>query len=379
MKICQLCNLDFTLYHFLMPLLRGMRDAGHEVVGVCSEGPFAEKARREGFRIEPVSIDRSFNVLKHLSSARELTRFFRHEQFDIVHVHNPVAALVGRLAAWRASVPRIVYTAHGFYFHDQMPWAKRAVFIALEWQAGRVTDVLFTQSSEDAETAKALRLISGDHIEAIGNGVDPARFHDKRSRATRTRLRTEIGSPDDKVVILSIGRLVAEKGFPELIAAMRGVDADLWVIGERLDSDHAGSISNALESARRDRSLKDRIHFLGYRDDVPDLMRAADVYVLASHREGLPRSIIEAMMCSLPVVATNIRGCREEVVDGETGILVGVNNPSALTRALVTLAADPEKRKKMGAAGRARALELYDEQKVVERQIDALGLRRTVL
>lgn len=374
MKICQLCNLDFTLYHFLLPLMRGMGKAGHEVVGVCSDGEFADKVRGEGFRVETVPIDRSFNIFRHAVSIRQLVALFRREKFDIVHVHNPVAALVGRAAAWRAGVPCIVYTAHGFYFHEHMPLLKRGAFIALEWLAGRVTHVLFTQSQEDAQTARRLRLISGGTIEAIGNGVDAWRFHDQVTKAERSRVRGEIGTPENRVAIMTLGRLVAEKGFPELIEAMRDVDADLWVIGERLASDHAFSIDYAMTLARGDTSLRERVHFLGYRDDVPELLRSADIFVSASHREGMPRSIIEAMMCGLPVVATNIRGSREEVVQGKTGILVEVKQPDLLARALNALVSNPAARKKLGAAGRVRALDLYDEAKVVARQIKTLGL-----
>ena len=374
MKICQLCNLDFTLYHFLLPLMRAMGEKGHEVVGVCPDGEYADKVRAEGFRVETVPIHRSFNIFSHAGSIRQLVALFRAEKFDIVHVHNPVAALVGRAAAWRAGVPCIVYTAHGFYFHEHMPLLKRSAFIALEWLAGRVTHVLFTQSQEDAETARRLRLIAGGHIEAIGNGVDARRFHDQKTKAERTRVRADIGTPENAVAIMSLGRLVAEKGFPELIEAMRDVDAHLWVIGERLESDHAFSIEYTMTLARGDTSLKERIHFLGYRADIPELLRAADIFVSASHREGMPRSIIEAMMCALPVVATNIRGSREEVVQGETGILVEVKQPDELARALNALVANPAARKKLGSAGRARALELYDEAKVVARQIKTLGL-----
>ena len=374
MKICQLCNLDFTLYHFLLPLMRGMERAGHEVVGVCSQGPFAEMVREEGFRVESVSFDRSFKIFRHAATIGELAALFRREKFDIVHVHNPVAALVGRVAARRAGVACIVYTAHGFYFHEHMPVLKRGFFIALEWLAGRVTHVLFTQSAEDAETARRLRLIPGSHIEAIGNGVDAKRFHAKGTAAARARVREDIGTPANRVAIMTLGRLVAEKGFPELIAAMRDVDADLWVIGERLESDHAHGIEDTFTLARTDKSLKGRVHFLGYRNDIPELLRAADIFVSASHREGMPRSIIEAMMCGLPVVATNIRGSREEVIDGETGSLVAVKQPRVLAEALKTLAGDPAKRKKWGAAGRRRALELYDERQVVRRQITALKL-----
>ncbi len=374
MKICQLCNLDSTLYHFLLPLMRGMGEAGHEVVGVCRDGEFADKVRGQGFRVESVPIERSFNIFRHAGSIAELVALFDREKFDIVHVHNPVAALVGRAAAWRAGVPCIVYTAHGFYFHEHMPLLKRGAFIALEWLAGRVTHVLFTQSQEDAETARRFKLTSGGPIEAIGNGVDPGRFHASGTKAERSRVREGIGTRENAVVIMTLGRLVAEKGYPELIAAMGDVDAHLWVVGERLESDHAPGIDDVLERACSDPELKHRIAFLGYRDDIPELLRAADIFVSASHREGMPRSIIEAMMCSLPVVATDIRGSREEVADGVTGLLVPVKHPHELAQALDGLAKDAGRRKSLGAAGRKRALNLYDEKKVVARQIKALGL-----
>jgi len=374
MKIAQLCAVDFTLYHFILPLMRGLRDAGHEVVGIASEGPLLAKVRAEGFRVEAVAIERSFNLLRHRASARDLKALFRRERFDLVHVHTPVAALVGRWAAWRARVPKIAYTAHGFYFHERMPWPKRAAFVALEWLGGRLTDVLFTQAEEDAATARRLRLARGPLIQAIGNGVDAARFFPAPDAAARQRLRTALGTPAGRPAILMVGRLVAEKGYPELIEAMRSVDADLWVAGERLPSDHADSVSTAMQAAAADPVLARRVRFLGYRDDVPDLMRAADIFTLPSHREGMPRSVIEAMMSGLPVVGTNIRGTREEVVEGETGTLVPVGDASALAAALGRLAGDPALRAAWGTAGRARAHALYREELVIARQVTALGL-----
>lgn len=378
LKICQLCAVDFTLHHFLLPLMRGLREQGHEVVGVCADGPLLAQAREAGFRIDTVPIARSYNIFRHIGSYRRLKALFRAERFDIVHVHTPVAALVGRLAAWRAKVPRIVYTAHGFYFHEGMKWPKRAIFVSLEWLAGRVTDVLFTQSAEDAETARRLGLIRGKTIEAIGNGVDPARFRPAHNKQAKEKTRREIGAGLDAVAIMTVGRLVAEKGYPELFEAMRSIpDAELWVVGERLASDHASAIDQAISSLEADKDLAARIRFLGYREDVAGLLRAADIFVLASHREGLPRSIIEAMITGLPIVATDIRGSREEVVEGETGRLVPVADAAALAGALGALAGDAKLRAKLGAAGRARALDLYDEAKVIGRQIDLLALRRS--
>jgi glycosyltransferase involved in cell wall biosynthesis len=373
MKIAQLCAVDFTLYHFILPLMRAMREAGHEVVGIASDGPFMAKIRAEGFRVEPVYIERSFNLLRHSGSARRLKELFKKERFDIVHVHTPVASLIGRWAAWRARVPKIVYTAHGFYFHERMAWPKRAAFVALEWLGGRLTDVLFTQAEEDAATARRLGLAKGP-IAAIGNGVDPARFHPARDPGERQKLRAALGAGESDVVILMVGRLVAEKGYVELIEAMRGVSARLWVVGERLASDHAGPVEHAVEAAESDPVLQQRVRFLGYRADVPALMEAADIYTLPSHREGMPRSVIEAMMTGLPVVGTRIRGTREEVVEGETGSLVPVNDARALAAALTRLSGDAALRAAWGAQGRARAMALYREELVVARQLAVLGL-----
>ncbi len=374
MKICQLCAVDFTLYHFLTRLMIGLEEAGHEVVGVCSDGPYVARARALGLRIEPIEIARSFNLARHAGAYRRLLALFRRERFDLVHVHTPVAALIGRVAARHAGVPRIVYTAHGFYFHAGMPAWKRAIFILLEWLPGRLTDALLTQSEEDADAARRYHLCRGGFIEAIGNGVDVERFRPAASSAERVATRRALAAPEDAVVILMVGRLVAEKGYLELFRAMRQIDAVLWVAGERLPSDHASAIDAELAEIARDPALSRRIRLLGYRDDVPALMRAADIFTLPSHREGMPRSIIEAMVSGLPVVATDIRGAREEVVPGETGALVAVGDSRALAEALGRLAAEPGLRARQGAAGRTRALDLYDEADVVARQIALLGL-----
>ena len=368
MKICQLCAVDFTMARLLLPLLVALKERGHEVVAVCSPGPMLARVEAAGIRCQPVPIARSMNPLAAWRSSRALARLMRQERFDIVHVHTPVASLVGRMAAWRTHVPQIAYTAHGFYFHERMAWWKRSAFVALEWLAGRATDLLMTQSQEDADFARRNGLVAGT-IAAIGNGVDPERFH-PRDETHRAALRAALATPADAPVILMVGRMVAEKGYPELFAAMKQVDAHLWVAGARLASDHARPVDAALAE---DPGLAHRVHLLGERDDVADLMAAADLFTLPSHREGMPRSIIEAMMTGLPVVATDIRGSREEVIDGQTGLLVPVADAAALAGALNRLLRDPATRAAMGAAGRTRALDLYDENKVIARQLELLG------
>ncbi len=375
MKILQLCAVDFTLYHFLMPLIRGLGNAGHEVVAACADGPLAAQVRDEGIHVEAIPFSRSlFRPGDHLTAYWSLRALLRREAFDMVHVHTPVAALIGRLAARHERVPRVVYTAHGFYFHERMPAWKRAAFVALEWSGGRCTDVLFTQAEEDAVTARRLKLCRTGVVEAIGNGVDISLFRPSANPAERTQVRDRHNTPADAVVVVMIGRLVAEKGYRELLDAMCHVDAHLWVIGDRLTTEHAQNINNAVDRAHDNSNLGSRLHMLGYRTDVDMLLRAADIFTLPSHREGMPRSIIEAMMTALPVVATNVRGSREEVAHEETGFLVPVGDTKALATALSILARNPALRKKFGTAGLQRARELYDEDIVIDRQLRLLGL-----
>ena len=374
MKICQLCTVDFTLYHFLLPLMRGMRAAGHEVIGVCADGDLVSHVREAGFQVETLPLARSVNPWRAIQAAAGLHKMLRRERFDLIHVHTPAAAFVGRFAARFAGVPRIVYTAHGFYFHENMPWPKRWLFIVMEWLAGRLTDTLFTQAEEDAAAARRLGLCRTGDVLAIGNGSDPELFHPSTDADSRHQLRAGLGATDAQPVIVMIGRLVTEKGYPELVEAMRPLDAQLWIVGDRLPSDHAGEIGDTLRIIEQDPELSAKIKLLDYRADVPDLLRAGDIFVLPSHREGMPRAIVEAMLSGLPVVATNIRGSRELVVDGETGILVPVSAAADLSAALQKLIADSVLRHDMGNAGLLRARERNDEAKVIDRQLQHLGL-----
>ena len=216
----------------------------------------------------------------------------------------------------------------------------------------------------------------GGRIEVIGNGVDPDRFGPGTPQR-RAALRTALATPQDAVVIAVVARLVAEKGYPELLRAMEKVDAHLWIAGSRLDSERARAIDDALAAVAADEDLRRRVHLLGERDDVPELLAAADLFVLPSHREGMPRSIIEAMMTGLAVVATDIRGSRELVEDGVTGRLVPVGDGPALAVALAELAGDADRRQTFGAAGRARALACHDERRIHDRQLEILGLARS--
>ncbi len=370
MKICEVTNVDFSLRHFLLPVMRGARARGHEVVGVCAEGPLLDIPRAEGFRIEPVPMARSLNPAAQARAFRALVALFKRERFDLVHAHMPISGLLARAAAKAAGVPRIAYTCHGFLFNQPGPWWRRALSLRLERLAGRITDTFLTVGAQEAEDARRLRI--HPRATAVLNGRDPALFHpDAEARAA---LRAEFGAREDDCVIACVSRLVRHKGHPELLRAMEATpdNAVLWVVGERLASDHGEDLDPHFDRAAR--MLGRRVVRLGYRHDVARILAASDVFCLPSHFEGLPMSVIEAMMTGLPVVATDIRGPREQVVDGTTGYLVPPMQDAPLAAALSRLAADPALRARMGAAGRDRALDRFDEAKIIARTLDLMGL-----
>ncbi len=367
MKILEIINVDFSLRHFLLPLMRGMRARGHEVVGACADGPLLDPVRAEGFRIMDLPPMRSLAPGQQIRALRALLRLIRAERPDIVHAHMPIAGLLGRLAARTLGVRLIAYTGHGFLFNQPGPWTRRLASLALEWAGGRMTDLFMTVSTEEAEDARRLGI--APRAVAIGNGRDPAIY--RPDPEARARIRLELGVPGDRVVVAAVSRLVRHKGHAELVAAMRDVPgAELWVTGERLPTDRGEDLGPLFAQS----GLRERLRMLGYRADVPAILAASDIFALPSHFEGLPMSVIEAMLTGLPVVATDIRGPREQVVDGETGLLVPPMTVAPLANALHRLAADPALRTRMGEAGRARAIDLYDEARVVGRTLDLMGL-----
>jgi glycosyltransferase involved in cell wall biosynthesis len=369
MKIIEITNVDFSLRHFLLPLMRAMRARGHEVVGACAEGALLGDVRAEGFRVIPVPFVRRLSPLANFRAFRALVVIMRAEKPDLVHAHMPISGFLARLAAWVAGVPTVAYTCHGFLFnHAASSLPARVLSFGMEWVAARFTDIFLTVSEAEARDARRLRISAG--AEAVRNGRDPAVF--RPDQMARERIRGEFGVPGDRAVIIAVSRLVWHKGFPELAAAMRLVpEAELWVVGERLESDRGADMAALLRGA----GLGCRLRMLGYRTDIPALLAAADVFTLPSRFEGLPMSVIEAMLTGRAVVATDVRGPAEQVVDGETGLLVPPGDAVALGAALGRLVRDGGLRHRMGHAGRRRALQYYDEAKVLSRTLDLLGLK----
>jgi glycosyltransferase involved in cell wall biosynthesis len=260
----------------------------------------------------------------------------------------------------------VVNTVHGLYAQPTDPWRRRAVVYSLERIAAACSDAELVQNPEDLETLTRLG-VPRERLTLLGNGVDLERFRPGAvSPDEVARLRSSLGWGPRDVVVCAVGRLVWEKGYRELFTAASLLRAEgaavRWVVVGPPDASKDDRVDD--ESMRR--AEHDGVRFLGYRDDMPLLYAASDVFVLASHREGFPRAAMEAAAMGLPVVATDVRGCRQVVDHGTTGLLVPVREAPALAAAVRTLAASPDVRCAMSAAAIAKARREFDQMRVID-------------
>jgi glycosyltransferase involved in cell wall biosynthesis len=372
MKVLHVCAVAFGLETLLLPQIDYLRSRGLTVEAACSPDPRIKELRARGYVIHEIPIDRRIAPGPNSKSVLGLGRLMRAEKYDLVHTHAPVASVLGRVAAKLAGVERILYTAHGFYFHEHMPRQKYALYHGIEKSVAQITDRILVQSQEDYDTAVTTGLGSAEKIRYLGNGIDLTRFDPASKTADgQARLRRELGVPEGHPTLGITGRITEEKGFGELVEALSLLhrdfpEAHLIVIGGQLSTER-DEFQNKLVDFIGDQGLESHVTFAGFRSDVPDLLGLLDLFVLPSYREGLPRSVLEAMAMELPVVATNIRGCREAVVDQVTGLLVPTKNAEALATAAGRILADPELAGRFGAAGRARVVSTFDERFVFAR------------
>jgi glycosyltransferase involved in cell wall biosynthesis len=365
-RVVHLTTVDMSLALLLLPQLVAFVEAGYEVIGVSAPGPYVEALADRG--IAHVALERSTRALDpraDMATAADFVRLCRRLRPDIVHTHNPKPGIYGRVGARIAHVPNVVNTVHGLYALPTDRLRKRAAVYVLERFAASFSDAELLQNVEDLATLRRLG-VPERKLHLLGNGVDLGRFDPSAYPSARSRLRAELGITSAQVVVGLVGRLVREKGYTEVFEAARRVRAThpetVFVVAGPYDPDKADAVTaGELERASREAGVR----FLGMREDVEELYLAMDVYVLASHREGFPRSAMEAAAMGLPIVATDIRGCRQVVDHGSTGLLVPVRDAPSLGDALLSLVTDRDRREEMGRAARRKAVVEFDDRRQV--------------
>lgn len=369
-RLLHVTTTDSSLELLLGQQLRAFRDAGYEVHTASAPGPFATALAADGIHHHPLHhATRAFALGRDAAAAAELHRLFRRLRPHIVHTHNPKPGVYGRIAARAARIPLVLNTQHGLYAQPSDRPARRLSVYALERLAAACSDVELIQNPEDLETLARLG-VPRAKLRLLGNGIDLDRFRPPPPGVRQT-VRAELGISDGQVVVGAVGRLVWEKGYAELFTAARRLlprRAELAiVVAGASDMDKGDPLTPADVAAAEAVGVQ----FLGHRDDPERLYAAFDIHVLASHREGFPRSAMEAAACGLPIIATDIRGCREVVESDRTGLLVPARDPAALEAAIDRLAGDVAARLRMGKLAMAKARREFDHHHIIDRTLDA--------
>jgi glycosyltransferase involved in cell wall biosynthesis len=372
LRVAHIAASDASLAYLLLNQLSHIREAGYEVAGISARGPHAESLDRAGVKFIEIPVTRTFGPLGDLRALIALYRVLRREKFDIIHTHTPKGGLLGQYAALFAGVPLRVHTIHGLYFPGFMKPEQRKLYVWLERITLAFSHLNFSQNPEDIPVAIAEKISRPERLLQIGNGIsmrrfDPARFSSEERRA----IRAELGYGDDVLIVGMVGRLVEEKGYREAFEAARLVaarvpQARFIFIGNFEDKPDAIK-PDALERC----GIAQVAKFLGHREDVDRLYAAMDVFMLPSHREGMPRSVMEAAAMGKPCVVTDVRGCRQTVEHEHTGLMVPARDPQALADALERLLRSPDDRRRMGTASYDKARREFDEVKIIAAILDA--------
>lgn len=363
MKIAHLTTVDLSLRYLILPQLEAAARRG-TAYGISAPGPHVSVVEEHGVIHVPLhSSTRGMSVVSDFRAMAELWKALKEIEPDVLHTHNPKPGVYGRILGRLAGVPIIVNTVHGLYATPDSSLSKRIVVYGLEAIASRFSDAELIQSPEDLDLLRRLHIVPSAKLQLLGNGVDLTRFDPARLEPMRREERARLGLSEDQVAVGMVGRLVAEKGILELVEAARGLPDNIRVfVAGPNDPQKDDQIA---PSTLRDGAAAG-VEFVGMRTDIDAFYSALDMFVLPSHREGFPRAAMEAAACGLPLVVTDIRGCRQVVDHDRNGLMVPVRDPLALREAISKLAADEERRARMRVESVAKAIAEFDEEQVVE-------------
>jgi len=357
-KVCHTVTSFGSVITILESKLRQLDAFSDLDITVVSSPPDRSDSRQPAARHVPIRMARSIKPWADIDSIWRLYRLLKCENVDVVHSHTAKAGFITAVAAKMAGVPVICHTYHGLPFFDGQNRSRYTIYRLLEKSACMFRDYVFTQNKRDLQ--QCVRLI-GDESRAIheGNGVD-IEFVTKSACDQLNRGEKDYHGEGLRLVLLS--RLEAVKRISDFFRVVEHlrrdqIDACGVVAG-------AGVLERQLKNELAEMGLTDCVNMVGFNDHPHGLIAASDIVVLCSEKEGIPRSVMEAMALKKPVVATDVLGTQELVVDGETGFLVGVGDIETMVARVKLLASDADLRSTMGDAGYERVGKYFDERKI---------------
>jgi len=353
MRLMHITRASLMMCQFMIPVINEQKKRGHYVCVCGSDDSDVLRLTANGIDVFPHRLERSLNPSAIVREIFRIKRLLIEQQIDAVICHTPLGAGIGRIAAKLAKVPHIVYFTHGMPCAPGQNRLKWLVWFAIEKILGKITSGIIVMNNYDYELCRKHTLSKHpqDVLKVPGMGVDLTRFAIDDTAASYVDVRKEFGLNSDSRIVLCVAYLIPEKGVYVLLDAARQVISNykntIFMIAGM------GPEMENLRNLIKQYNLATKFFLLGWRNDIYRLMKAADIFTLPTYYfEGLPVSILEAMACGKPVVSTFHRGPEDIVINGKTGILVTINNSSALAKGIDRLLQCEEMRNQMGAAGR---------------------------
>lgn len=368
-KVAHVCTSKYS-YKILEHKLKRISEQGYDVSIISSNDCEVDESVIQKNNINQfyVEMDRKISPIKDIKSILEMRKLLKQEKFDIVHTHTAKAGLIGRIGAFLAKTPVIIHTSHGLPFYEGMNPIKYFIYKNLELFGAKLSDYVGSQNKEDAEILSKL-IKNNDKVFYEGNGVDLEyidSYNAKISKMEILKLKENLNISEDKLIILMGARFepvknhklfvntikqVIESGYNDIICILAG----------------DGPLQNEIMELTKVLGIEAYFRFVGKRNDMFKFIKMSDIVALTSEKEGIPRILMESMAFSKPIVATDVLGTRELVINNEVGLLSEYNNEEALKNNIILLINDYSLRMTMSKMARKRINDLFTEKKVAAR------------
>ncbi|MBS3200934.1 glycosyltransferase family 4 protein [Turicibacter bilis] len=333
-KVLYITTVSRTVNAFLVPHIQMLLDEGYQVdIATCIDKPIDQSLTSRGVNIFNIPFTRNPLHPGNVKAFGQLIQIQKKEQYDMVHVHTPVASLFGRLLKLGFPKLKTIYTAHGYHFLKGGPKIGWLLYYPIEKVMAKLTDVTITINQEDYDITVS-KLKPRKTYLMNGVGLDLTQYKILPEKQNQQK-REELGLSKDDFVIIMIAELNENKNQIQLIKAMELLKDKYPQIKALLVGE--GLKLSELQHEVKQRELTDKIQFLGFRHDINELINVSNIGVLLSYREGLPRNLMELMACGRKIIGTNIRGCRDIIVDETVGAKVLVEDEFGLAKEIEQL------------------------------------------
>ncbi len=361
-----------TVYHFLnfeksdMQILKDMGFEIHTATNMSNEEWLQDDGSLDSLNVikHQIDFDRLPFSFSNLKAYKQLRKLINENDFTLIHCHTPVAGVVARLAAISArnKGANVIYTAHGFHFYKGAPLSNWLFYFPVEWFLSFVTDTLITINKEDYELAK--NYLHSKYVEYIaGVGIDIKKFED--IKIDKKAKKKELGIPENSKLILSVGELNKNKNHQIILRAIaktNNQNIHYAICGE-------GKLHNKLQTFAKKLNVINQLHLLGQRNDIPEILKCADIFVFPSLREGLGLSALEAMAAGLPLIISDNRGSRDFAVNGFNSYVVESTDVDSFKNSIINLLNNNEIRNKF-VLNSKKTIEKFDLNIVSEKMKD---------